>query len=217
MAIVTTDNQYYTAIANAIRGKNGTETTYKPSDMAAAITALPTGGGGSTGWDNIVTLVNPYPTPIDSVELSFTPDKLQGLITVGGIAAPTTTSSYKQYRNLFWFKDMFWDIQEDDNYWYIPFFTSGPYRSASGMDLDEHGFSFIAPSGEGRGLQWTNFPMYYWFGRIEKATNRLTVRHHQKDATGTEVFTSMSDITLSTNSLITVVQGYGKLMAFIKE
>lgn len=40
MAIVTTDNQYYTAIANAIRGKNGTETTYKPSDMAAAINAL---------------------------------------------------------------------------------------------------------------------------------------------------------------------------------
>lgn len=40
MAIVTTDNQYYTAIANAIRGKNGTETTYKPADMAAAITAL---------------------------------------------------------------------------------------------------------------------------------------------------------------------------------
>lgn len=45
MAIVTTDNQYYTAIANAIRGKNGTETTYKPSDMAAAITAIPSGGG----------------------------------------------------------------------------------------------------------------------------------------------------------------------------
>lgn len=44
MAIVTTDNQYYTAIANAIRGKNGTETTYKPSDMAAAITAIPSGG-----------------------------------------------------------------------------------------------------------------------------------------------------------------------------
>lgn len=44
MAIVTTDNQYYTAIANAIRGKNGTETTYKPSDMAAAITAISSGG-----------------------------------------------------------------------------------------------------------------------------------------------------------------------------
>lgn len=45
MAIVTTDNQYYSAIANAIRGKNGEATLYKPSEMAAAISALPTGGG----------------------------------------------------------------------------------------------------------------------------------------------------------------------------
>ena len=45
MAIVTTDNQYYSAIATAIRNKAGVETTYKPSEMAAAITALPTGGG----------------------------------------------------------------------------------------------------------------------------------------------------------------------------
>lgn len=45
MAIVTTDNQYYSAIADAIRGKNGEATLYKPSEMAAAITALPTGGG----------------------------------------------------------------------------------------------------------------------------------------------------------------------------
>lgn len=45
MAIVTTDNQYYSAIATAIRAKNGEATLYKPSEMAAAITALPTGGG----------------------------------------------------------------------------------------------------------------------------------------------------------------------------
>lgn len=51
MAIVTTDNQYYSAIADAIRAKNGTETTYKPADMAAAIAAIPTGGGGSGGED----------------------------------------------------------------------------------------------------------------------------------------------------------------------
>ena len=46
MAIVTTDNQYYSAIANAIRAKNGLTTTYLPSEMAAAITAIPTGSGG---------------------------------------------------------------------------------------------------------------------------------------------------------------------------
>lgn len=44
MAIVTTNNQYYTDIANAIRGKNGTETQYMPSEMAAAITAISGGG-----------------------------------------------------------------------------------------------------------------------------------------------------------------------------
>ena len=44
MATVTTNNQYYTDIANAIRGKNGTETQYKPSEMAAAIQAISGGG-----------------------------------------------------------------------------------------------------------------------------------------------------------------------------
>ena len=32
------------AIANAIRGKNGLSDTYKTSEMAAAITAIPSGG-----------------------------------------------------------------------------------------------------------------------------------------------------------------------------
>lgn len=40
MAIVTTDNQHYTDIAAAIRSKNGTKTQYKPSEMAAAISAI---------------------------------------------------------------------------------------------------------------------------------------------------------------------------------
>ena len=44
MAIVTTDNQHYTDIAAAIRSKNGTETLYKPSEMAAAIQAISGGG-----------------------------------------------------------------------------------------------------------------------------------------------------------------------------
>ena len=35
----------FTAIANAIRGKNGLSTTYKPNQMAQAITDIPSGGG----------------------------------------------------------------------------------------------------------------------------------------------------------------------------
>lgn len=45
MAIVTIDDTNLTNIAGAIREKNGTETTYKPSEMAAAISAIQAGGG----------------------------------------------------------------------------------------------------------------------------------------------------------------------------
>ena len=48
MSIVTIDDSYFTDIANAIRGKNGETTTYKPNEMAAAINAL--SGGGSGDW-----------------------------------------------------------------------------------------------------------------------------------------------------------------------
>lgn len=54
MAIVTTDNQHYTDIAAAIRSKNGTETQYKPSEMAAAIQAI-SGGSGSVLWPDFTT------------------------------------------------------------------------------------------------------------------------------------------------------------------
>lgn len=39
--IVKTNDQYYKDIANAIRQKNGSESTYKPSEMAAAIESIP--------------------------------------------------------------------------------------------------------------------------------------------------------------------------------
>lgn len=40
MAVVITDDKHYTDIAAAIRAKNGTDTKYKPSEMATAIAAL---------------------------------------------------------------------------------------------------------------------------------------------------------------------------------
>lgn len=44
MTKVLTDPKYYTAIANAIRAKNGSTEIYKPSGMADAITALTASG-----------------------------------------------------------------------------------------------------------------------------------------------------------------------------
>lgn len=45
MANVLIDDTNLTNIANAIREKNGTTTTYKPGEMAGAISAIETGGG----------------------------------------------------------------------------------------------------------------------------------------------------------------------------
>ena len=55
MAKVTTDNSNYTAIAQAIREKNGGTETYKPSEMAAAIGAISTGSGGTDTSDATAT------------------------------------------------------------------------------------------------------------------------------------------------------------------
>lgn len=47
MANVLVNDSSLSAIGAAIRAKNGSSDTYKPGDMAAAIAAIPTGGGAS--------------------------------------------------------------------------------------------------------------------------------------------------------------------------
>lgn len=69
MANVLVNNQSLTDIADAIRGKLNVQTTYKPGQMAAAISSIPTGSGrcpraevetvydnavGALSWDNTV-------------------------------------------------------------------------------------------------------------------------------------------------------------------
>ena len=49
MANVVINDTHLTNIASAIREKNGTTNTYKPGDMAAAISAI-AAGGGDTGY-----------------------------------------------------------------------------------------------------------------------------------------------------------------------
>ena len=44
MSKVMVNESSLSAIGEAIRGKNGTTNTYKPSEMAAAISSIPTGG-----------------------------------------------------------------------------------------------------------------------------------------------------------------------------
>lgn len=53
MTKVLTDAKYYKAIADAIRAKNGSTTIYKPSGMAAAISAIQVGGGSAAMYPKV--------------------------------------------------------------------------------------------------------------------------------------------------------------------
>lgn len=60
MANVLVEETSLSNIASAIRGKNGSTTVYKPGEMAAAITNLPTGGSSGGNEDGLLadTIVN---------------------------------------------------------------------------------------------------------------------------------------------------------------
>ena len=53
MTKVLTDSKYYKAIADAIRAKNGSTAIYKPSGMAAAISAIQTDGGSAATYPKV--------------------------------------------------------------------------------------------------------------------------------------------------------------------
>ena len=53
MSKVVITESYLEDIADAIREKNGTQSTYTPAQMATAISNI-SGGGGSTSWESLV-------------------------------------------------------------------------------------------------------------------------------------------------------------------
>ena len=71
MSIVTIDDSCFTNIANAIRGKNGETTTYKPNEMAAAISALSSGGGGIAQWGKMFFSSTPSQINLSSIVADY--------------------------------------------------------------------------------------------------------------------------------------------------
>ena len=69
MSIVTIDDSCFTNIANAIRGKNGETTTYKPNEMAAAISAL--SSGGITQWGKMFFSSTPSQINLSSIVADY--------------------------------------------------------------------------------------------------------------------------------------------------
>lgn len=100
MANVLINENSMTAIANAIRAKNGTSTTYKPSEMAGAISAIDGGGSTPTGTIQITSNgthdVSAYASANVAVPTGSTPTGTKQIsITENG----TTTEDVSAYAN----------------------------------------------------------------------------------------------------------------------
>ena len=84
------------AIGNAIRSKNGETTTYKPAEMAAAITAI--SGGGSSGYvptDADLKLTGNCADLFAHGKFKWLIDNYGNRITTEGISS--TNSMFAQY------------------------------------------------------------------------------------------------------------------------
>ena len=105
MSIVTIDDSYFTDIANAIRGKNGETTTYKPNEMAAAISAISSGGSGNiTQWGKMFFSSSPSQVNLSSIVadyskidfMFFSPGKSSydsGFIYFPGLTSPDSRAA----------------------------------------------------------------------------------------------------------------------------
>lgn len=84
MSKVLITDTHLSDIADAIRNKNGSTTTYTPGQMAAAINAIPTGGGGGS-----VTLQDKTYTPSETGATITYDNGYDGLrkVTVAGITS----------------------------------------------------------------------------------------------------------------------------------
>lgn len=91
MSKVLVNDANLSAIAGAIREKNGEETQYKPSEMAEAIRNLPSGGGGggSRPWSYYTF----HQTGSSNTNSMTLPDELQDLTKIFMILNPQDNAS----------------------------------------------------------------------------------------------------------------------------
>ena len=101
MALVKTNNQYYTDIANAIREKNGETIPYKPSEMANAILGIESGGGAEVYYSAMGQLYMPRMV-IPNGNMRYARDHFQNAVHLVSFiqqyGTPSTDSNYGTFR-----------------------------------------------------------------------------------------------------------------------
>lgn len=92
-----------TAIADAIREKNGETTAYKPAEMASAIAAIETGGGSSESYNLVYNIITPSAATgaIDLSPYISSPDDLVAMTWTGNTIKGVSGGNQKYLRMYF--------------------------------------------------------------------------------------------------------------------
>lgn len=164
MGKVMVNESSLTAIGEAIRGKNGTTNTYKPSEMAAAISSIPAGGGNLdfSNLEYVQLTSNGSPTLPD-----LTPF-ISDFNKVVCIMNQTTNEAYVYLRGTDTNRSVYKDLFYYGRYSYsIPSTRLGSGPSCFGLDvtdLKKPGIMYINSPSQGSPLSepWKGgFIMYY--------------------------------------------------------
>ena len=109
MSKVMVNESSLTAIGEAIRGKNGTTNTYKPSEMAAAISSIPAGGGNldfsnleyvqlTSNSSSVLPDLTPFISDFNKVVCIMIQDSNQSFVYLRG-----TDTDRSPYKDMFHF------------------------------------------------------------------------------------------------------------------
>lgn len=167
MAVGLINDSTLTSIAAAIREKNQATTTYKPSEMANAIKAIPTGGssGGITQWGKLYYSSSTSKIDLSSIVSNYS--KIDFIITL-----KNSTSNNFSY---IYFPGLKSDFTEE----YIPLLYLTTSDSSYYSVYSDKGY-FVSPN------DYTKEATYYFKKSEFEANQPLSVYYREINGTKME-------------------------------
>lgn len=184
MALKTINDTNLSAIAAAIREKNGETTTYKPSEMAAAISAIATGGGSSGGitqWGKLYYSSSTSTIDLSSIVSDYS--KIDFIITL--------QNSTKNNLSYIYFPGLTSDFTEE----YIPLLYLTTSNSTYYSVYSDKGY-FVSPN------DYTKETTYYFKKSEFEANQPLSVYYRSKNGTKIEQFPLSTALKSETSVLV---------------
>lgn len=179
MAVGLINDSTLTSIAAAIREKNQTTTTYKPSEMADAIKAISTGGssGGITQWGKLYYSSSTSKIDLSSIVSDYS--KIDFIITLKN--STRNNSSYVYFPGL----------KSDFTEEYLPLLYLTTSNSSQYSAYSDKGY-FVSPN------DYTKEATYYFKKSEFEANQPLSVYYRSTNGTKIEQYplsTALQDTT----------------------